>query len=459
MARQTQGRIFKRGKKGYYYVQYYLNGKQIVKALRDEDDQPITGKRTAEKATELILAPYKSNNHVQRRQQAVDALKSAEEKVIEAERAQSAVKLIDAFKKAMKKARRKPLGQKAKNQKEAHWNDFFAFMKAKHSQIQILNHITSSHAQEYISYIANHGKFQKQISYKTKGYKAKYKSKMNSLSPRSINCYLTSCRDVFNCLMLESKLKENPFIAVPKVKLEQGERQAFSLKELQLISKKADEFIMPIFIVGLCTGLREADICLLEWKEIDFKNVLIKRITRKTGKEVTIPIMPPLWKFLEEQQVKSGNAEYVLPEHAEMYKNNPRGISWRVKKFLKYLGIETTMKLPGRSRAVSIKDVHSLRHSFCYYAGLYNVPLAIVQAVVGHMSPEMTKHYTMHATSNDIKKAFKNMPDLFGVLDVTSETKLIEETKSEPERQELHDLVDTLPIDKINKLLFQLKSE
>ena len=108
MARQTQGRIFKRGKKGYYYVQYYLNGKQIVKALRDENDQPITGKRNAEKAAEVILAPYKSNNHVQRRQQAVDALKTAEEKAIEAERTKSAVKLTDAFNKAMKKARRKP---------------------------------------------------------------------------------------------------------------------------------------------------------------------------------------------------------------------------------------------------------------------------------------------------------------------------------------------------------------
>ena len=212
---------------------------------------------------------------------------------------------------------------------------------------------------------------------------------------------------------------------------------------------------MPLFTVGLCTGLREADICLLEWKEIDFNNSLILRKTRKTQKDVMIPIMPPLRKFLNAQYEKSKDSDYVLPVHAEMYKENPRGISWRVKKFLESLGIETTMQLPGRSRAVSIKDVHSLRHSFCYYAGLYNVPLAIVQAVVGHMSPEMTRHYTMHATGNDIKKAFENMPDMFGVLDTTSESKLI--TENAPEREELAQLAKSLPIEKVRQLLHQAK--
>ena len=69
MARKTKGRIFTRGKNDYYYLQYYLNGKQIVKALRDDNNNPITGKRAAQKVADVILAPYKANNDVQRRQQ------------------------------------------------------------------------------------------------------------------------------------------------------------------------------------------------------------------------------------------------------------------------------------------------------------------------------------------------------------------------------------------------------
>ena len=457
MARQTQGRIFKRGKKGYYYLQYYLNGKQIVKALRDENNKPITGQRLAQKATDVILAPYKANDDIQRRQQAIDALKNAEDKARDAERVKNAIKLSDAFELAMNKPRRKVLGEKARQQKESHWKDFVAYMDQFYPEIKTLDRIIQKHTQDYIQYLTKNGKFNKQISFKQNNKNSSYISKIKQLSPKSVNYYLMSCRDIFGTLMDDAGILLNPFDKIPKLKQIKEEREAFTLEELKLISQSADDFILSLFILGLCTGLREADICLLKWKEVNFQNSLIKRITRKTGKEVTIPIMPPLWKFLEEQQVKSGNNEYVLPEHAEMYLNNRSGISWRVKTFLESLGIITTKKPKGRSRAVSIKDVHSLRHSFCYYAGLYNVPLAIVQAVVGHMSPEMTKHYTMHATSNDIKKAFQNMPDLFGVLDITPDTKLIEVADAEPERQELRDLADTLPIDEIKNILKNIK--
>jgi hypothetical protein len=116
----------------------------------------------------------------------------------------------------------------------------------------------------------------------------------------------------------------------------------------------------------------------------------------KTGAVVEIPIMPPLLEFLKSRQ--GCDAEYILPEQAKMYLENPSGISYRVKKFLEDdLHITTTKKIPGRSRAVSVKDVHSLRHTFCYFAGVAGIPLVVVQSIVGHMTKEMTEHYTSHA--------------------------------------------------------------
>lgn len=44
-----------------------------------------------------------------------------------------------------------------------------------------------------------------------------------------------------------------------------------------------------------------------------------------------------------------------------------------------------------------MKDFHSLRHCFCYYAGLRGVPLPVVQSIVGHLTASMTKHYQSHA--------------------------------------------------------------
>ena len=266
------------------------------------------------------------------------------------------------------------------------------------------------------------------------------------LSSRTINSYMVSINEIFTLLTNDGGYQRSPFADIPKQELIQVKRKAFTEKELRLIVNTGNKFIVPLFTVGLCTGLREADICLLEWREVDLPNNIITRITRKTGKEVTIPIMPPLKSFLESQLTKKGDNIYVLPEHAEMYLENPCGISWRVKKILDDLQIKNTENPNGR--AVSIKDVHSLRHSFCYYAGVYNVPLIMVQAVVGHMSPEMTKHYSMHATSTDIKNAFQGMPDIFRLLD-TPQQQLPEPVNNEPERQELIERIEKLQINKI----------
>jgi integrase len=450
MARKTKGNLFIRGKNKYYYLQYYLNGKQIVKALRDEKDNPITRERVAQKAADVIMAPYRARDKVQLRQQSVDALKSAEDKAVDAERVKHSIKLTNAFNFAIDKPRRRPLGEKAKKQKETHWNDFLAYMTAEHPEVTTLNGVSPVHAEGYIQHITHKGKFDRAIVLNAKKPTATYESKIVKLSPRSINCYITSCRDIFNCLKHKSRLEANPFMVIPKVKLVQEEREAFTNEELALISEKADDFIKPLFTIGLSTGLREADICLLKWNEINMESELIKRITRKTRKEVLIPILPPLMEFLQEQQANEPHDEYVLPEHAEMYLKNPSGISWRVKTFLESIDIATTKKAEGRSRAVSIKDVHSLRHSFCYYAGLYNIPLSVVQAVVGHMSSEMTKHYTMHADGNEIKKAFKNMPNL---LATPGESKAQLTLSDEPERQQLRKLVDVLPIEDIKRIL------
>ena len=457
MARQVKGRLFTRGKNKNYYLQYYINGKEIKKVLHGEDGKNITSKTKAQKAADKILAPYMAKDEVQRREQAKAALQSAMEKAKELEKQKNAILLSDVLDIVAQKPRNRKIGVKAQQTKNQHWNDFVTFIRDKYTEVKTLDQVSHKHAEKYIHYLINNGKYDALIKFKRNNKISSYKNKSTMLSPRTINGYIVSINEIFNLLADDAGIDKNPFANIPKQKLVQDTREAFSMEELKLILQNADDFIYSLFAVGLCTGLREADICLLKWKEIDLQNNLIRRITRKTGKEVTIPIMPPLMKFLNSQFTLTGNGNYVLPEHAEMYKSNPSGITWRVKKYLEGLGIKTTKVPKGRTRAVSIKDVHSLRHSFCYYAGLYNVPLAIVQAVVGHMSPEMTKHYTMHATSNDIKKAFKNMPDLFGVLDVTPDAKLIETVITEPERQELHKFADTLPIDEIRSILENIK--
>ena len=78
------------------------------------------------------------------------------------------------------------------------------------------------------------------------------------------------------------------------------------------------------------------------------------------------------------------------------------------------LNIQSVAQSEGRSRAVSKKDVHSLRHTFAYLAGCCGIPLPIVQSILGHMSPEMTAHYQEHATRAEKERFLKQMGRALG---------------------------------------------
>ena len=98
MGRPIKGRLFKSGKKERYYLQYYINGKEFKRSLRDEDKKPITKLREAEKARDLILAPYYAKDEVQVREQAVAALHTALEKAaIATEVANPPLTIADAW--------------------------------------------------------------------------------------------------------------------------------------------------------------------------------------------------------------------------------------------------------------------------------------------------------------------------------------------------------------------------
>ena len=82
--------------------------------------------------------------------------------------------------------------------------------------------------------------------------------------------------------------------------------------------------------------------------------------------------------------------------------------------------IVTTSKPAGRDRAVSVKDLHSCRHTFCYYAGLFGIPLNVVQGIVGHLTPEMTKHYSNHASLEAKREKMQLLPDFLNLADGTN---------------------------------------
>ena len=79
------------------------------------------------------------------------------------------------------------------------------------------------------------------------------------------------------------------------------------------------------------------------------------------------------------------------------------------------------------------------------------IPLAVVQSIVGHMTPEMTKHYTAHATMEDKRRNMLAMSNLVQLTTAESDCHI--ERTIDSMRRELYDLIETLPKTKLEKLI------
>ena len=358
------------------------------------------------------------------------------------------IKLSEAFELSLKKPRRRIPSEKLLQRKREIFNDFVAFIQSRYPDMKYLADIRPKQAEEYISQVRSSGRFMKNIVYERNG-KTLTRQTTATPSNKTVNDYQMVCSEVFSLLGRDAGLMENPF-NMPKLKKEEEKREAFSQQELILIRDHLDDFTRPLFTLAMMTALREGDICTLKWENIDFQDNVIRRRMNKTGNLVEIPIMNDLREYLLTQPSR-GDSEYVFPGHAQMYLDNPTGISYRIKQFLEGIGIKTTRKPEGRERSVSVKDLHSCRHTFCYFAGMRGIPLAVVQSIVGHMTPEMTKHYTAHATMEDKRR---NMLAMSNLVQLTSADSDQPSGKSiDTMRQDLHDLIETLSGEKLKSLL------
>ena len=429
---------------GQYYYEFMSAGKRYTgtcEGCTNKRDAEAYEKRMRDRAAAFA------------EQKAVDRLMERRRRELTG---REGIAIADAFELSLQKPRRRAPSTKVVEQKRSVWQDFAAFMAETHPEAGDLAAVTPSHAEEYIALIRTSGRFSKSITYKRGAQTVTTAAANGAPSARTAALFQTVCAEVFKLLARDAGIAENPFAGIVKPPKSEETREAFTPEELRRIYDNLDDFTRPLFTVAITTALREGDICNLRWREIDFSTRTIRRTMNKTGQHVEIPIADSLFAYLEERRAITGGGEYVFPEHAEMYRSNRTGVSIRVKQFLEGLGIQTTRTPAGRSRAVSVKDLHSCRHTFCYLAGMQGIPLAVVQSIVGHMSPEMTAHYTAHATLEDKRRGIASMPELITAAGAAPRPAALIEGEADSERTALLRTLAALPLKKLRAIVSSL---
>lgn len=317
--------------------------------------------------------------------------------------------------------------------------EFCNWMKEKYPDTKKISEVTSLQAKEWWAHI---------------------RSFENSNATK--NDKLVALKMIFASMGKDYGVIEDPFSSIKKLPQNSMGREAFTPEELKLIGQKASGWIYSLCVTAISTGLREGDICNLKKSSVNLKTGWISiPHTRKTGVAVDIPILPGLRQHLQEVMEES-DSEYVFPVLEQKYRNDQCSISKGIKAFFAEIGIsDAVKKVDGYAKKLSSKDAHSFRHTFIYLAAVNGIPLPIVQGIVGHVTPEMTKYYMNHAGRAEKSQYLAQLPEYFFsspgpevVLPYENKRMYL---KGDTPREELAELAYSLPIEKVKYLLSMIK--
>jgi len=212
-----------------------------------------------------------------------------------------------------------------------------------------------------------------------------------------------------------SGVRDNPFRSLERAQRRSHSRRELTVEELGRVVAATSGPMRTLFAIGIYTGLRLGDAVHLPWHAVDFERGFIDTTPLKTqryGTRVRIPLSPVLRRVLEETPAKRRRG-LIVPGLAALYDGHGSGMDLvrRVQAVFHAAGIETTSEGEHR-RAVDV-GFHSLRHTYVSLCANAGVPLAIVQAIVGHTSVAMTEHY-FHAEDAALRGAAAALPDVTG---------------------------------------------
>jgi len=373
--------LLKRGNN--YYCSWRHDGKLQTRALRDANGQPITTVEAARTARDEFMRPFTASNETKVLEELTVKLQGRKAEIAKWEDEQHPPLAISlAWSEFLASPNRPDSGKSTLRQYEFQWQAFADWIKENHPDLLTLRDVTKEIAEEYAGSM-NHGRF----------------------SPSTYNKHLNLLTLVFRVLKHKAKLTGNPWESpkrggnLQRKRLITNSRRELTIDELRKICQTASGELQTLLALGIYSGLRLGDCATLRWREVDLRRGMMRRIPNKTARRNPKPVIVPIHPILRDMlgtTPPDQRGEYVLPETAALYIHRTDTVTDMVQKHFKTCGI--TLHKPGTGtegkRAVIEVGYHSLRHTFVSLCRESDAPLSVVESIVGHSSPAMTRHYT-----------------------------------------------------------------
>lgn len=372
---------------------------------RDADGRPVPVSNIQDARRELARRLEKSGalitreNEIRRYQSKLADLRGEAARIVDAMPAMKLADVFEAF--AASPSRPKRSGQATMHRYEGQVARLVRWMAERHPEAVEVRQVSREIAAEFLADIGA------------------------DLSGNSYNKYVSLFKLIWRVVGSEARCAINPWQDVTREHQPKcNGRRALTVEELTRVCGGLTGEMRLLFALGLYTGLRLGDCALLEWGAVDLARRIITTVPRKTAKTalaVTIPLHPALFAMLAEIPAKLRHG-YLLPDTAAIYNHDNSKLSEKIRAIFEAAGIQTAREVDGYARKVTEVGFHSLRHSFVSIMGNAGVSLAVVQSIVGHGNPEMTKHY-FHVQQSALAAAVGNLPTLTNGETPQGETK------------------------------------
>ncbi|SCH81841.1 Integrase [uncultured Clostridium sp.] len=242
---------------------------------------------------------------------------------------------------------------------------------------------------------------------------------------------------MFKQAMKTGIISKNPaaMATIPKAK-ERGERVVLTRDEQKQFQTYAKQYSQhhKVFLLALCTGMRNGEIRGLSWSDIDFE----KRIIHVTGtlkyikgigyyKETPktktskrdIPMLGISYELLEQQKKEQEKQKQLAGQWWQPLKGlDDLVFTMENGRFISREKVTSELKIilkKMRDDHINIPDFtfHTLRHTFATRGLEQGISLKIMQTILGHTTLAMTSDLYSHVLPTTKAKELEKMEAVF----------------------------------------------
>ena len=220
------------------------------------------------------------------------------------------------------------------------------------------------------------------------------KKRLEKVQPATVNRELACLRHMFNLSKKWKIVNENPVNEVKFLQERKIEMRILNREEAGRLIDGAVDYLKPIIIIALNTGMRRGEVLGLHWNDIDFDKHYIFIKQTKSGVMRKVPMNSLVAEALRGIERRDSFVFFNTKTNKYLYR------------------IDRSFKTACRKAGIPDLRFHDLRHTAATQMIMGGVDLVTVKEILGHSKIEMTMRYA-HPTPENKRKAVAVLESVF----------------------------------------------